>query len=213
MNVTWDQFLPLMSVQLADCPDVIAYDALRRAAFKFCYESYCWQQENDPQNVTAGVADYDLDFPSGTIPAHLMSVVFKGTPLYPKTAEQLDLTIPGWHDTESTPLYYFRPTDSTIRLVPMPSTTESAVLRTKVILAPSASNGAGVDADVFNKHSTAIIQGALAILMMLPGRKWSNPQLSQLYDQQYRFEISRTKGMMLSANSSAPLKVRGRKFA
>ena len=213
MIATWEQFLPYMAVQLADCPDIVIFDALRKSAFKYCYESYCWQQDNDPIGVRAGLFEYDLDYPNGTIVAHLMSVKFKGIPLYPKSAEQLDLLIPSWHEAEATPLYYHRLTDSTIRLVPMPSTTESAVLETKVVLAPSASDGTGVDTDVFNRYATAISQGAMALLMIMPGRKWTNPQLSQLYEQQYQIEMSRTRGLMLSANSSAPLKVRGRKFA
>jgi hypothetical protein len=213
MIVTWNQFMPAMSLHIADCPDIIAFDALRRAAFRFCFESYCWQQENDPIGVKAGLFEYDIDYPTGTVPVHLISVSFKGVALYPKTAEQLDLLIPDWHNSESTPLYYHRLTDSTLRLVPMPSVTESAVLRTKVAVAPDAHTGTGVDADIYNKFSHIIMNGALATLLMTPGRKWTNPQLSQLSETQFVIETSRVRGMMFSANSSAPLKVRGRKFA
>jgi hypothetical protein len=210
-TVAFDAFLPAVSPFVDGAPSLVIIDALRKAANSFCMESMAWAVTNDPQSVTAEQETYDIDSPQGTVVAALLSVSFNGLPLEAKTPEQLDRLLPNWSSQQGTPAYYYRPSDSEVRLVPMPAEDADDILVMRVAVAPDPLNGTGVDQDLSNKYHEAFAAGALARLYMLPG-KWSNPQLAQFYGKLFATRRDDARAVAYVANSSAQLRVRGRRF-
>lgn len=209
--VTWDKFTPSVAPWAPDCPGLVITDALRKAAYEFCKESGAWSISNDPQGASANVAEYDIDSPSGTVIVTLQSVTYSGIPLEAKTPDQLDLLIPNWAAAVGTPSFYVRTSDSTVLLVPMPADDLAAAIVTRVIVAPDPLTGAGVDSDLTDKFFEAIPAGALSRLLLMPGT-WVNPKLAQYNAAVFAAAKGDARAVAYAANSSAQLRVRGRRF-
>lgn len=208
---TWDKFIPSVTPFVADCPGLVQIDALRKAAHDFCKETAAWSITNDPVSATANVAEYDLDSPSGAVIVALEGVLYNGVALTPKTPAQLDALLPNWAVATGTPSYYYRPSSASVVLVAMPEADAADAIVTRVAVAPDALTGTGVDSDISEKYIEAIAAGALARLLVMPG-KWANPQMAQVYAGVFRAAKSDARAIAYTANSSAQLRVRGRRF-
>lgn len=210
-NVTFETFVPHVAVHVADCPDLVVMDSLRKTANEFCRETSCWVITNDPISADEGVALYDIDAPNGTIPVTLLGVTYDTTPLMPATHEQLDRLFPDWTQS-GTPSRYLRTSDTELQLVLVPDQDVVDAIVTRVAVAPDPILGTGVDSDITNKYFEAITFGALSRLMFMPGTKWANAQLAKYFYDRYCAQKNDARAVAYAANSSAQLRVRGRRF-
>lgn len=209
--VTFESFLPAVAPLVPDCPDLVILDALRKASNQFCRESALWTVTNDAQSAVADEGEYDIDSPTGTVPVILEAVSYNGVPLTAKTPSQLDALIVDWANASGLPTYYVRSADDVVRLVPMPESDAEDAIVMRVAVAPDPLTGIGVEDIVANKFYEAIAAGALARLLLMPG-KWANPQFAQIKAAEFRAAIGDARAVAYAANSSAQLRVRGRRF-
>lgn len=194
MSRAWEDFLPLILPDLPGCPKALALAAVRRGADELCRGAYVWTGELGPVDVSAGQTDYTFAAPSGSVPVIMLGLYYQGVPLSAATAEELDEKYPGWSElTAARPLRFIVPAIGKVRLVPKPTTAATGALTARMVLAP-AHDAADVQDLIFEQWAPAVAHAAKAELMAVPGKAWSDPQLSEHHARQFRTHIARARG-------------------
>jgi hypothetical protein len=89
-----------------------------------------------------------------------------------------------------TPTHYWLVDDTTVRLYPIPDAVQT--LSASLVLKP-ALNATGVETFLYNAYFDSLVSGALARLMRIPNKDWTNPKLSQMHQQIFYTGISEAR--------------------
>ena len=174
-----DALIGSVLIQAPGCSDLLAVDALRKAAIQLCEQTSAWQ-ESFTQSVRT--QDVDLDVPEQSRAVQILRVYVNGQRISPVTAGNADLFgQPGVPDS------YYRTEDNVLRLIPAPS--DAVSITADVVLAPLHTATAIPD-DLANRCRAALIHGALAYLLAIPGHTWTQPVMAAAYLQMFANEIS-----------------------
>lgn len=165
-----DDVLPSLA---ADPSDPVTEHAIKRAVIEFCAGSWIWKHLPDPMDVTAGEAVYDLESPSGTDVSMVMTVALDGYPLSPQATEWLDANEPGWRNVTGTPRYFTQVDTEQLILAQVPSASTTGGLTVTLALQPSQKS-TGFPSWIANQHMYALADGAIARLMLMPGKPWTD---------------------------------------
>ena len=167
-------FLPQILPHVPGCIDQLARDAVRNAAIIFCERSKAYRLELDPMQVEAGISDYEFDVPDDTVVHEVLRVVIDGTPIDPKSPAQLDIERPGWQTETGTPFaYYLKDFRRKLRLVLMPDASIADGLLIEAALKPSKT-ALKFEQGFFEEYFDDVAYGALANLLSMPGKEWTN---------------------------------------
>lgn len=175
-----DALIGPVLIQAHGCSDMLAVDALRRAAIQLCEQTQAWTETITQQAKTQ---DVDLD-----IPAHSRAVdirrVFVGSdiiaPVKPEDADPFEAA--------STPHGYFRVSENVLRLLPAPDAPVTLTIET--VLAPTYTTNTIPD-DMADRCRMALLWGALAYLLATPGQAWTQPALAGAYQQMFDREAGK----------------------
>lgn len=190
-----DDVLPHLA---ADPSEPVTLAAIKRAAIEFCRESWIWHYLPDPQNVRAGVADYDLEPPSGADIAAVIDVQLANVPLTPKALEWLNVNFPGWRVTPAAVKHYTQLDTDQVILAPLPADNISQGLAMTVALQPSQ-GATGLPKWIANQYLYAIAEGAIARLMLMPGKPWTDQNTGSAYRARFEAAIANARESALSA--------------
>lgn len=179
-----DDVLPHLA---ADPSDPVTLAAIKRAAIEFCRKSWVWHHLPDPQNLRAGTAEYDLDPPAGADIATVIDVQVGNVPLTPKSIAWLNANLPGWRTTAATSKHYTQVDTDQVILAPLPADNLTQGLLMTVALQPSQS-ATGLPKWLATQYLYAIADGAIARLMLMPGKPWTD--LPNGADHRARFEAA-----------------------
>lgn len=167
-------FLSEVMPSVPGCPHPVAINAVRSAARELCEKAPIWKNTPTAINVVAGTMEYAFAPATGTLVAGVVFAAYNGNEIFPKTEQQLDAIDPAWRTTSSgDPKYYTQLSQRQIALVPKPGTTLSGGLVLRVSLKPSPT-ATTVDDSVYEEWREEIAAGALARLMMMPNKPWTN---------------------------------------
>lgn len=177
-----DDVLPSLA---ADPSDPVTEHAIKRAVIEFCAVSWVWKHLPDAIDVTAGEAVYDLEPLPGTDVAMVMSVALGDQSLDAKSVDWLDANVAGWRTVASTPRYFTQVDTEQLILAQVPDATVTGGLTLTLALQPSQ-NSTGFPAWIANQHLYALASGAIARLMLMPGKPWTD--LANGQDHRNKFE-------------------------
>lgn len=187
-NIKYSDLLTEVLPNLAADPsDPVTEHAIRRAVTEFCAESWIWKDLSDPIDVEAGESFYDLEPPNGTDIVAVMDVAYNGVPLEHKELSWLDVNLPGWRTTTGTPMYVTQVDMDQVILAPVPPDTLTDGITLTVALQPSQ-NSTGVPKWIINQHLYAIADGAIARLMLMPNKPWTD--LANGSDRRAQFQAA-----------------------
>lgn len=176
---TLADFLPRVLPFVAGCPDTVAEAAVLDAAIDLCQNAKIWRYDLDAISIAANVAEYDLNYPSGTYIAEVLRATLDGTPIYPKTREDLDNECPGWEGDRATPLkgdvlgYFLSMDRRRMRIVRCPSSSISNGLIVEAALKPSRA-ATTLEEWIFEEHLITVSKGALWKLYEMKGEAWGS---------------------------------------
>lgn len=179
-----DDVLPSLA---ADPSDPVTEYAIKRACIEFCADSWIWKQLCDPIDVAAGEAFYDLEPLNGAEITTVMDVAYNGVPIHPKGLSWLDREIPGWRLNQLTPKYFTQVDTDQIILAPVPPDNISSGLSITLALQP-AQNSTGLPKWIANQYLYALADGAIARLMLMPNKPWTD--LANGQDRRASFEAA-----------------------
>lgn len=181
-NITLTAALSNLLPHLASSPpNPLAEEAIRSSAIALCRDSGIWVFKTDPVDVVAGLREYDIEPQSGTDTTAVMSIHLGGVALAPMTVNDLDQTVDNWMTESGSPTMFSTFDMSSIMLVPVPDTAVPAGLTMTLSVQPK-SNSASLPGWMWAKWRDVIISGALARLMAMPGKAWTDAKLAMHHD-------------------------------
>lgn len=138
------------------------------------------------------------DIPASTYVVQPVSVKWEdGTILDFKTRDQLDSIYGEWETrTASVPVYWTILSPGNWRIVPLTAADETESLRLRVALAPSInadSASSQIDEYLANEFQEAWAHGALARLLKIPGKDWTDVNAAQAHQNWYEDNIRDAK--------------------
>ena len=188
--VPYTQWLPYVQVNVPDCPKALIVEAIRQKVIEFCQRSLFLRQELDGFYTVADDNEYDLSPPVDNNIAQLLMLKVNKRELQPKTQDDLEEIYQEWRDQSGEPSYFFLKNTYTAILVPKPM----GVYPVRILVALKPTQAAqGVDESIFEEYKDAIKYGALAYLMLMAEKTWSNPNMSAFYQSQFDAAIQESK--------------------
>jgi hypothetical protein len=187
----------------------VALNALREAADDFCRRSAFWVEALDPISTVAGEAEYELDSPdSDSVVLHVRSVTYKGRALSPRSHDELDQLYAGrdWMSVAGAPAFYTQFSADTVRLVPVPETSEDDVLQVRVALGVS-DTATRIPSDLHTFFARDIVFGAAAMLMKEQGREYYDPVVARDYEFRFYQAVNTARIMASKGRTRAQLQV------
>lgn len=185
-GLTLDLWVQPLQVRLSGATEQVITTELQAAIREFYLQSNAWREQIGPYNV---YADADLvwlnpvDAYSNVLYVHAAWLELEdngGTvPLQAATSRPTDGM------TDSVPRYYSTPDPYVLRLYPKPSEGLGAVLWVDATLVPlpDATRLPNIAA---SHHFEPIFEGALARLLAMPNKPWTDPVMSMAYRAQFR---------------------------
>lgn len=198
---TWDQFYPFVLPQAIGCPNVTASFYIKQAAIKFLSDSGAWIDTLAAVPTVLGQAAYAFG-------ASTAQQVLGIEQCRIDAGDPLDI---GYDDEVLTDTANGAPTRVwttdliNFNLWRAPDTAAQQIVNT-VVLAPSQS-ATGVEDRIFALYVTDIAALALAQLLALPNKAWTNPAMAQFYadkaDLNHAATLAKTGGARLKTRVSS----------
>lgn len=208
-----DDILPQLLIDAPECPDPVAARALIQSAGEFCRDTMVWNIFPDPVPLVDEQAVYTIVVPAGSRAVAVMAAWVNGRELKPKTLAEISRTLPGWQTaTGSEPvLFNSQQGEDSVRVFPIPLQAAGAPLLMRVAVEPTDAATELPDT-LMAPYGEAVIQGALARLMLQPRKPWSNPDLGAFNGT--RFASAKTEARIKVLHDGAPgsLRVAPRTF-
>lgn len=209
-----DAFLPAVRAEVMACPNPIMRIAVARAAREFCERTHIWKETLDPQPLTAGLTEYEVEPPfTGTRVLALLSIQSQGRLLSPKTEQELNARYGNWRALAGAPWCFVQESPTTFRLVPAPDKdTDEGLTDIRAAITPTV-DATEVGDILYDDYVDAISYGALERLLRTPGQAWSNGELSMHYRQLFQREQSQARVRARQGYGVAMTTVRPRRLA
>jgi hypothetical protein len=86
----YSAFLDYVMPDVPGCTTQLAEHEIRNACIEFCENSLILQRDHDPVTIVAGIVDYDLEPPTGTLVTRVMKAWYKGTELVQSAPDNIN---------------------------------------------------------------------------------------------------------------------------
>lgn len=176
---TLDNFYPYVMPDFPGCPEITVDVALRGALIEFCEKTLIVQRDHDPITVVAGITDYDLEPPTGTLVTKVMRAWYRQVLLEPVApdnvlyAQVYNTMYEGAELTKAEPRNFIQKEERSITLYPIPKETSKNALTIRIALKPTRSATTFEDV-LFEDYAEAIAHGAKYRLFSMSGKPWTN---------------------------------------
>jgi hypothetical protein len=206
MQVT--DFSRFVLPEVPGCPEPLLVQEVVQTAFEFCDKTGAWNELQDPVALLVGVADYEIDAPSGAIPLRVTSAWLNGRLMQPTPLRSINqLGVAG-----SEPYYYNAAVErGSIRLFPSPGVT-GLELTLKTCFAP-AMTATTLPDFLMQRYTQVIAAGAKASLMSKPGQPWSNPHMAAVYGAQFASGMNDARAEVMLDQVAGNARITPRRFA
>ena len=160
-----DRFVNSILPHVPSCPRTLIKSEVLAAAIAFCVESYIYQVDSE-EEVLAGEDTITLTVPDNTDLVDVQVSIDKaGYTSYSRADNEITLDTPAGSDT---------------------------TYRVTQFLAPAADATSLPDL-LFVRWKEALVTKARAELMLMPEKKWFNPNLAQVNQAKYLHELGNAK--------------------
>lgn len=169
---TWADFYPELILHAPGCPYPTADVALRESARAFFRRTRAWREWLDPEQVAAGVREYDLSIPPGSMVVRIERCTVDGVPMEVLSHKEQLSDFARYEQPDRGLLSRDRASFLLTQLL-----TPGAMVAAEVSLMP-AKNSAGIPDDQFAQHAQDIVEGAKHRLMLIPQTSFYNEGLA-----------------------------------
>lgn len=206
MAKAWSAFHDLVLPSLPGAPLPLAEAKIREAAIEFIGGAQLWRAMLTQFSTVAGTGTYALSGMPAHSAVHELSACWcEDEELTPLALEDRDRAFPDWRRLRELPACFFRLDPDTISLLAVPN----AAYQIDVEAALKPARDATDMADwIFERFAPDIACGALAMLMEIPAKPYSNPDQARV--QRARFERALEDARAAQAGSFARSALRTR---
>lgn len=215
MNI--EDLYPFVLPELPDCPDATLRQAFVLTLLDFCQRTHAWNEIADAVRLVDGVAEYDIDYPSGATPETVSEVWCGPQELRPATMSRLSDELPDWQTATSTrPVYYNATGDwGAIQVYPKPAGVSQLAtpptLRLRGVFLPRLDTTTIPDF-IAQRWLECITAGVKSRLMLQPSKVWSNEKLGAYHKGQYEELRGEARIVVLSERVPGTTTVRPVRF-
>lgn len=188
MATRWEEFYRLVQPHVPGCPEVVMDNHIRDAAVDFCERSEVWTYQALAEQTVDGVSDYPVAIPGSSVLENVISVHVDGL-LLARVSELHSSNNPT--APKGMPRRYSVFEDQELRFFPTPD--RAYTLYATVVLKPTLA-ASGVEDFIFRTHGRTIACGAIASLMITPGKEWTNLELAAYYKTKFSRGADDAKG-------------------
>ena len=187
MAKLWASFFPYIQPYVPGCPEIVITAHLQETAAKFLARSEVWRFDIEPDFTSKSTSDYDIDVPDKTVLENILTLYLEGQEIKSVSDRHFDRpsTAP-----QAKPHCYSIYQDSQIRFYATPD--KKYTFEGKGVLKTSL-DATGVENWIYESHGRCIAYGALSLLAGIPGKEWTNPDLSMYYKVMFDKESDRAK--------------------
>lgn len=186
------------------CADIVAINYLRNSAITFCNATQVITEELDAETIDSGTPEVELS-PSGRSEVvSIISAYRDGYPLDPISDQELRIKYGNWKNMTGTVSHYTSK-NNIIRLFKIPDSSIELVVTVAIRPTLTATT---VDDALMNEWKSAIVSGALAEILMLPGMPFTQPQLADVHRSRFKDWIVSAQGKAVKQTHYAPLRTR-----
>lgn len=212
-SVAWDEFLPKVLPFVPGVPDEVAEDAIRIKAIELCRRARVWRVELDAIDIVANVYLYDLNPGDGMVVTDVVGAELSRLPFPMKTPDMLTDAWPGWKTaTAQSPSCFYLENDRQIRVVAIPLLAAVGAITIRAAIKPAVDSD-GIEQMIFEEYQETIGHGAVAHLLSIPNKAWTDGVESEKRERRYLNGITsaRTRARK-SFMSGSSLAARPREF-
>lgn len=190
-------------IELPGIPEPVLNDGVEKAIQQFFKESESWRHTvpgllNWTTALVFPALAAGTEIPTGTRLVRVDNVKYAsdGTNLNKvnfMTRQQLDSDYPDWEvKTGNTPLRWTNEGDGTPRIVPIATANVNSSLKVRAIIAPN-DDLVELPDFLYYEFEDDFKNGALARLMKIPGKDWTNLSASATYASLFKAGIKKAK--------------------
>jgi hypothetical protein len=215
--VAYDAFLPRVLIDAYGCPEIVATQAIRDAVIEFCSRSNFIQRDHDPITVVRGISDYDLEPPAGQLVVKILKCWFKMTELSPIAPDFVNSpafynsSIPDNAPSIATPLSFTQKDERTFSIYPSSKDTVANGLTLRISLKPTRASTTCEDS-IFEDYAETIAHGALARLLVSPGKAYMNVAAAGMHGAAFNTGINDARQRASRGHVRSGMQVRMRKI-
>jgi hypothetical protein len=191
-DIAYSTLTPRIQGEVPDCPDFFIESRIQEVAMEFFKESKAWRIDLDPAAVIKNASTYELEVPSKTAVAEVLTILHLTDTLTPKTEAQLQQLEPEWRTKSGTPKYFTQLSPDTFTIAPIPIATTAKAMSIRIAVYPTIA-ATRIDSHIFNDNYSALISGTLAKILLMTGKSWSDPNMGAVYAQTYNQELQAAK--------------------
>lgn len=171
----------------ADPSDPVTESAIKRTVIEFCASTLIWKHNPTAINIVANTATYAIVAPADASVVAVISAQIDGQPLTPKGIDWLDSNVKRWRTDQGATAYFTQTDPGEIILAPLPSSSLVGGMTMTVALQPTRA-ASTFPQWIYDHHGYVLTDGALAKLMLMSDKPWSDPQLGA--DARARFDTA-----------------------
>lgn len=205
----WSYWQPDVLPYVPGCPVLVFEHEIRRAAQVFLRASRAWTVNETPRPVGAGQAEVSIA-PSdpGQELVRLEAAWYDARPLRIITSDQLDADrSQDWISHTGAPSDVLQEIPGAVRLYPVPIEAATVGLRVRLSVAPS-DTATGLPDDIAARFREEMTAGALARLMLQPGKPWTNGDRGLMYEARFNEFVGRGNAAAARSFSSGRIAAR-----
>lgn len=192
-NVKYSDLLRDVLPHLGNGPsDPLVEAMIRSAVIEFCNQSWIWRYLPDPMDITAGEGTYDLEPPTGSDVAAVLSCSIDGNLILPASTDDLSDMYMRWQTLSGPARHYTQTDTNSLLLVPKPEFNIASGLMMVLALQPSRASTSFPDW-IADQYAESLAAGALSRLMLMPGKAWSDSQTGLFHKDKFHSSIHAAK--------------------
>lgn len=181
----WEDFFDYVMPEVPGIGTDLALMYIRLAAIDFCDKSLVHTVMLDDITLVAGQTTYDIAVPDQTDLAMVVNAWVGTRTITPKQIDELNQNSIDWQSESGRPESFTQTTQTSISLYKTPDANNIAdALRLRAALRPDI-GADGLEDWVANKYVTTIAAGAMARLMSMPKKPWTDLQSAGLKNAMY----------------------------
>lgn len=195
----WSAFFPLVMTSVPGISPDFASIHIRQAAADFFERSKSYIVELTPQTTTAGVSDYTYQLPENTDMVKVLEAWING--------QEAGTELQYRNREARTGIYGLSPLR--YRAYPTPSGTGTIAITAAV--KPGALS-TGIPDEYFSQHYEAISWGAIARLLAVPKKPWTDIATASVYANQFTNASAETQSKTLKSYGRARMRTKADYF-
>lgn len=198
---------------VAGCPEPTVDQAILDAAIEFAERTQIVFTHEAPITLVNGQSTYYV-FPEFGLDVDMVQGVHCGTrELIRVTPNSLHDEVPDWQTSISSEPTHFSTfvSPGEITVYPKPASVNGAKLRVMATWAPTMT-ATSIPDELGKRFFRDLVEGAKARLMLMPDRKWSNPQLGAVAQNAFDSGVVDARIKALHGNAAGTITARPRRF-